>query len=94
MSNQIEILDPTAAARVVARPLAIRRGDFVGRPIGFLSNKKANADLLLTQLQQLLRDRWGPFEAVWAAKPAPMPASDETLRALSECAAVVTAVAD
>jgi hypothetical protein len=94
MSSQIEILDPTAAPRVVPRPLATRQRDLVGSRIGFLSNKKANADLLLAQLDELLRDRVGSFESVWASKSAPIPASDEVIRELSSCAAVVTAVAD
>ncbi len=94
MGRRIEILDPTAAPRIVPRPLATRQPDLAGRRIGFLSNKKANADLLLVQVEELLRDRVGSFEGVWASKSAPLPASEEAIRELSRCAAVVTAIAD
>lgn len=94
MSSGIEILDPTAAPRIAPRPLATRPRDFARSRIGFLSNKKANADLFLAQMEELLRDRVGSFEGVWASKSAPLPASEQAIRELSRCVAVVTAIAD
>jgi len=94
MTDRIELLDPTAAPRVVARPLAARPGELAGGSIGFLTNKKANADRLLAQLEALLRDRIGPFAAVRTAKSAPLPAPEEVILQLSRCMAVVSAVAD
>ncbi len=94
MSSRIELLDPTAAPRIVSQLLATRPRNLAGKRIGFLSNKKANADLFLEQMEELLRDRVGSFEGVWASKSAPLPASEEAIRELSRCAAVVTAIAD
>lgn len=94
MNGRIEILDPSSAPRVVPRSLAERPAELAGGRIGFLSNKKANADRLLEQLEGLLRRRVGSFESVWASKPAPVPAPEEVVRELSSCMAVVAAVAD
>jgi hypothetical protein len=94
MTHQIELLDPTAAARAVRQPLASRPATLTGGRIGFLSNKKANADLFLKRSETLLRERIGPFESVWASKPAPLPASKEAMDELAQCMAVVSAIAD
>ena len=94
-AGRLEILDPTAPSRVQSRALAPRHGGLVGRPIGFLSNKKANADRLLAEPRSPAAGRGvGPFEAVHVHKSAPLPAPQEVLARLSTCGAVVTAVAD
>ena len=93
-NGTLEILDPTTEPRVVPRPLAPRPESLAGRPIGFLSNKKANADALLREVEARLRAQLPHFEAVHAFKSAPLPAPEEVLARLSRCAAVVSAVAD
>ena len=92
--TQIELLDPTAEPRATRQLLAPRPASLTGARIGFLSNKKANADLLLQRMEELLRERIGPFESVWESKSAPLPASKEALDSLAGCDGVVTAIAD
>lgn len=89
----IEVLDPRGALRVIARPLA-ERHPLAGGRIGFLSNKKANATLLLAELEKLLRERVGDFDAVRGEKGAAVPAPPELMRELETCGAVLTAMAD
>ncbi len=102
--GKIVVLDPSALPRVTRRPLARRAVHLraaeggprapAGLRIGFLSNKKANADLLLDELRGILLERLGGFETVRAEKSAPLPAPKEVLEELATCDAVVTAIAD
>ena len=92
--GQIEIVDPRGALRVEDRPLAARGGRLGGTRIGFLSNKKANATLLLAEIEALLRQRLGDFEAVRGEKGAAVPAPPELVAQLESCSAVLTAMAD
>lgn len=90
----IELLDPRGALRVADRPLARRPAALGGLRIGFLSNKKANATLLLQEIEALLRTRFGDFEAVYGEKGAAVPAPPEIMTQLETCAAVLTGMAD
>jgi hypothetical protein len=90
----IELLDPTASPRVKELPLAERRGSLAGKKIGFLSNGKANAELLLDDIGQLLRSRLGGFTAVRGDKGAAEPAPEDVIERLRACDAVITAIAD
>src|ERR1700756_3525902 len=92
--GRIEVIDPRGALRVTERPLAARGPALAGRRIGFLSNKKANATLLLSEIEPLLRERLGAFEVVRGEKGAAVPAPPELMAELESCAAVVTAMAD
>jgi hypothetical protein len=92
--GKIELLDPRASLRVVDRPLAGRRAAFTGMRIGFLSNKKANATLLLSEIETLLRAHFGEFEAVYGEKGAAVAAPPEIMAELETCAAVLTGMAD
>ena len=92
--TQIVVLDPSAEPRATRRALAARSGALAGKRIGFLSNRKANADLLLERVRALLRERWRGFESVWEEKAAPLAAPKEVLERLVRCDAVVTAIAD
>jgi len=90
----IELLDPTSAQRVKDLPLAERRGSLAGKKIGFLSNRKSNAGLLLENIEQLLRARLGDLTTVRTEKGAAGPAPDHVLERLRVCDAVITAIAD
>jgi hypothetical protein len=90
----IELLDPTSATRVKERPLAERHGSLAGKRIGFLSNRKANAGLLLDEIEQQLRSQLGDFTSVRSEKGAAEPAPRDVLERLLRCDAVVTAIAD
>jgi len=92
--TEIEILDPTTLPRVTPRPLAPRPPQLGGCTIGFLSNKKANADALLREMERRLRERVGLMSAVHVYKSAPLPAPEAVLLEMTRCDAVVSAVAD
>jgi hypothetical protein len=91
---QMEIVDPRGILRIADRPLAARGRPLAGTRIGFLSNKKANATLLLAEVEAILRQRLGDFEAVRGEKGAAVPAPPELVAELSRCSAVLTAMAD
>ena len=61
----IEVLDPRGALRVTEQPLAPRNGKLARTRIGFLSNKKANATLLLQEIERILLASFVDFEAVY-----------------------------
>jgi hypothetical protein len=90
----VELLDPTAAPRVQELPLAPRRGSLAGKKIGFLANGKANAELLLDDIGQLLRARLGSLTVVRGDKGAAEPAPENVMERLRACDAVITAIAD
>jgi hypothetical protein len=90
----IELLDPTSAPRVKELPLARRLGSLAGKKIGFLSNGKANASLLLAHIEKLLGARLGGLTTVWRDKGAAEPASESVLQSLRGCDAAITAIAD
>jgi len=90
----IELLDPTSAPRAKELPLARRRGSLAGKKIGFLCNGKANARLLLDDVERLLHSRLGGFTTVWGDKGAAEPAPEHVMERLRACDAVITAIAD
>ncbi|MBM4244737.1 MAG: hypothetical protein FJ148_13120 [Deltaproteobacteria bacterium] len=90
----IEVLDPRGALRVTEQPLANRNGKLARTRIGFLSNKKANATLLLQEIERLLHERFGDFEAIYGEKGAAVPVPPEFLAELETCSAVLTGMAD
>jgi hypothetical protein len=90
----IEVLNPTADARVAELPLARRLNGLRGKTIGFLNNRKANAGLLLEHVERLLRERCGDFSIVKGEKNAALGAPEKVLNKLFVCDAVVTAIGD
>jgi hypothetical protein len=90
----IELLDPRGALRVTEQPLAARTGKLTRTRIGFLSNKKANATLLLQEIERLLHARFGDFEAIYGEKGAAVAVPPDFLAALESCSAVLTGMAD
>ncbi len=90
----IEVLNPTAEARVEDLPLTKRDPDPKGKVIGFLNNRKANAGLLLGRIEEMLRQRLGAFETVHGEKTASSPAPEEVMGVLSHCDLVITAIGD
>ena len=91
------ILDPTlrsappGAARLAARPLALR-----GATIGLLANGKSNGMAILDRVAEILRERHGIGEVVRMAKTnASVPVGEEAAKDLARrCAAVITAIGD
>ncbi len=88
----IEVLDPTAERDTVERPLAAR-GALPGR-IALLDIRKPRGDVLLDELERLLRERG--VDVVRTAKPTftkPAPA-DLRKEIARDCEAVIEALAD
>ena len=90
----IEVLNPTAEARVLDLPLACRLTDLRGKTIGFLNNRKANARLLLEQVEELLHARFGEFTVIKGDKNASLGVPEAVRNRLSSCDAIITAVGD
>jgi hypothetical protein len=92
--GEIEILVPVAATRVHERSLAPRVDNLAGRRVGLLSNRKANAGLLLDVLAEELTRLVGAVELMSEAKGAASAAPAEVMGRLVRCDAVVLAIAD
>lgn len=90
----IEVLNPTADARVQDVPLARRHGNLRGKTIGFLNNRKANAGMLLEKVEELLRARFGEFSVIKGEKNAAMPAPEAVMAKLSMCDVALVAIGD
>lgn len=90
----IEVCVPVATPRVTDHPLAMRPAATAGLRIGWLDNRKANAGLLLREVETAWRSAGRVFESVWSAKNATAAAPDEVMQHLRTCDAVVLAIAD
>jgi hypothetical protein len=90
----IEVLNPTAEARAPELPLARRLIDLRGKTIGFLNNRKANARLLLEQVEELLRARFGEFTVLKGDKNASLGVPEAVMNRLAGCDAIITAIGD
>ena len=86
-------VDPEAATRWRAAP---RLTSLNGKVGGFLGNKKANAEVLLRDVQQIMAQRFGPADGIALDKFIySRPAGDDIIDTLADrCDFVVTAIAD
>jgi hypothetical protein len=91
----IRVLSPIAESKVSqSAPLPLP-ADLAGRRIGFLDNTKANFDLLIQEMETLLRAEHRVAGAVHRRKAnVAVPAPPEVLAALTEVDLVVTGSAD
>jgi hypothetical protein len=80
----IKVYDPTAVSSVRGATLAPRLTDLRGKVVGVLDNGKANAGVLMTQVAEELKSRYGVRDVVLRTKPVAGPASPETVRVLKE----------
>ncbi len=93
------ILDPTGLSGKntnVGLALAPRRGDLSGARVGLLENGKQNASLFLTEVADILRERYGAGEAMLRRKENfAQPAAPELIDELSrESDLVVIGIGD
>ena len=86
-------IDPEAATRWRAAP---RLTSLDGKVGGFLGNRKANAEVLLRDVQQIMAQRFGPAAGIALDKFIySRPAADDIIDTLADgCDFVVTAIAD
>lgn len=92
----MRLVDPTVPAKKPDRRRAPALTSLDGLTIGLLSNRKLNADRLLTETAELLRTRFGGTVLPMASKNnASAPAPAELLTNLSpECDYLITASGD
>ena len=65
------------------------------KTIGFLSNNKPNADVLLKKISGMLRERFGIREHHYKKRGPTIQAPDDVIREIdSECDAAVVAIGD
>jgi hypothetical protein len=64
MTENIEIINPTADRQSKAGKIASRNGHLDGRKIGLLDNSKPNADKYLEYVGQLLQEKYPGIEIV------------------------------
>ncbi len=86
-------IDPEAATLWRAAP---RLTILDGKVGGFLGNRKANAEVLLRDVQQIMAQRFGPADGIALDKFIySRPAADDIIDSLVDrCDFVVTAIAD
>jgi hypothetical protein len=90
------VFDPTDGPVAKAFTPAARPTSLKGKVIGILDNGKTKSDLLLREIQNLLRSEAGVADVVVVRKPsAYRPAPDEQLDDLARRAdAVITGIGD
>ena len=94
MGNVIEVLSPVAEVRPRRVPRAARPGDLTGKAIGFLSNRKPNADVVLERIEEMLLARCRPGKVMrWVKPNTTLPAPFVEEIAL-QCQALVNALGD
>ena len=90
------VFDPTDGPIVKAFAPAVRPASLAGKVIGILDNGKAKSDLLLHEIEDLLRSEAGVADVIMVRKPsAYRPAPDEQLDDLARRAdAVIAGIGD
>jgi hypothetical protein len=93
MSENIDIINPTADRETKAGKIASRHRQLAGGKIGLLDNSKPNADKYLEYVGQLLQEKYSGIEIVSRRKMTRTEA--DCLPELKErCDYVITAFAD
>lgn len=94
--KKIEVLVPTAEARFGEVPMAKKPDSLEGKVIGFMWNAKPNGDILLKNLEQILKDRLKPSATIMVKKPrASSGAPAELIEELSaKCDFIILAIGD
>ncbi len=92
----LTILDPRGHVEATTVGMAARLRSLDGLVLGVFSNRKTNADRLLTLIQERLAARFQLKDVVWSGKdknslPAPPGSLDPILAA---CDAAITAIGD
>ena len=94
MGNVIEVLSPVAEVRPRRLARAARPGGLTGMAVGFLSNRKPNADVVLARIEEMLVARWRLGKVLrWVKPNTTLPAPFVEEIAL-QCKAVVNALGD
>ena len=90
------LVNPTTEAIVAPFDGAPRLPSLAGTRLGVIDDSKRNADALLEELVEILRNRYEISEVKWHRKPsASRPADPAAIRELVEtCDSVIIAIGD
>ena len=99
MTATVTLYDPTAPRREphdAPGTAKSRLASLAGKTVGFIDNAKPNFDVLVDDLAELLRSKYGVARVVKRRKPsASVPARPEVIEELSAaCDVVVTGSGD
>ena len=91
-----ELVNPTTQAIVAPFNGAPRLPSMAGTRLGIIDDSKKNADVLLEELEEILRTRYEISDVMWHRKPsASRPADPAAVRELAEhCDWVMIAIGD
>jgi hypothetical protein len=93
--QKVRVLDPTSVAKIQKAILAKRVSTLEGKTIGLLDNSKANSDVFLARVQELLTDRFKISKFVKFRKETPARGVPKNIMAeLDNCDAVINGIAD
>ncbi len=94
--GRIRVLNPVGEVKPAPVAPAPRQPDLAGKVVGFLDNRKANADVLFGAIGELLRERYGVAEVVHRQKDyAAIGAPPELIADLAErCDVVIAGTGD
>jgi len=94
--RELDIRSPVDSESATRWRAAPRLASLEGKAGGFLGNKKANAEVLLREVSDLMVQRFGLREGIAVDKLIySLPAADDIIESLAgRCDFVVTAIAD
>lgn len=86
------VVNPTSGSPIPDTGMRIWIDDMVGKTVGFFSNNKPNADVVLARLEELLHQRFGIVARRYRKVVPSLSAEPSLLDEISrECQAVVVA---
>ena len=92
--SKVEVLSPVADVGGATTSSAPRPETLDGQRVGFLDNAKPNADVFLSRVEELLRERFALSQVIWQRKRhggRPAEDMDDLAR---RCQVVVNGVGD
>src|SRR3954469_11042555 len=93
--QKLTVLNPRVADDTVPAQLARELASLTGARIGFIDNSKVNADLFLSHVAPMLKERYGAESAIVVRKLAPKDElSSAELEKLKDCDAVIQCFGD
>ena len=90
--SHITVVNPTSGNPIPDTGMRILIDDMTGKTVGFFSNNKPNADVVLARLEELLQQRFGIVARRYRKVVPSLGAEPSLLDEISrECQAVVVA---
>ncbi len=95
-ADQHVLVNPTTQPIVAPFNGAPRLPSLAGTRLGIIDDSKRNADVLLEELAEVLRNRYEISQVTWHRKPsASRPADPEAIKELAQtCDSVIIAIGD